>query len=328
MRSIKCLGADSGPANAAMEGPADARVSPASLGPAAWVPFSIACLGVALFTAMDVTMKSLSLASGAYNALYWRSIAGVVLATAVYAHRRPELPDRHTLILHATRSAVMTLMALSWFWGLARVPMAEAIALTFIAPLIAIYLAHLFLAEKACWNAVLGSVLGLGGVGIMVFAQSEHAYGSQIFAGVMAILFSAILYAINLVMMRKMARSSPPAEVAFFQNIVVAALLSLAAPFHATVPEFVQLPEIIASAALAMVSLMLLSWAYGHMETQLLATVEYTAFGWGALYGWLFFGETIGGRVIAGTALICFGCFLAFKPRKKESVCPATQASN
>jgi S-adenosylmethionine uptake transporter len=37
-------------------------------------------------------------------------------------------------------------------------------------------------------------------------------------------------------------------------------------------------------------------------------------FGWGALYGWLFFHEAIGWWVVAGTALIVAGCYIAVRP--------------
>ena len=45
------------------------------------------------------------------------------------------------------RGCVGAFMATSWFYGLARLPMAEAVALSFIAPIIALYLAALLLRE-------------------------------------------------------------------------------------------------------------------------------------------------------------------------------------
>jgi S-adenosylmethionine uptake transporter len=82
-----------------------------------------------------------------------------------------------------------------------------------------------------------------------------------------------------------------------------------------------QLPAILASAALALVSLMLLSWAYARAQAQSLVSVEYTGFGWGALYGWLVFGEAVGPWLLAGTLLIVAGCILAARsPRGPQEI--------
>jgi S-adenosylmethionine uptake transporter len=48
-----------------------------------------------------------------------------------------------------SRAALVTVMAVLFFWGIARVPLAQAIALTFIAPLIALLLAVLFWARRS-----------------------------------------------------------------------------------------------------------------------------------------------------------------------------------
>jgi S-adenosylmethionine uptake transporter len=52
---------------------------------------------------------------------------------------------------------------------------------------------------------------------------------------------------------------------------------------------------------------MLLSWAYARAEAQWLVPVEYTAFVWSALMGWLWFAEAVTGWTLAGLALILGG---------------------
>jgi S-adenosylmethionine uptake transporter len=212
-------------------------------------------------------------------------------------------------------------MALLWFWGLARVPIAEAIALTFIAPIMAIFLAGLMLGERIRPAALVGSMLGLAGVMVMLAPRLGAGFGDGALAGACSILGFALLYALNLVLIRKQAQSVSPTELAFFQNLINLFFLSLAAPFFASFPTVAQLPAILASAALALVSLMLLSWAYARAQAQSLVSVEYTGFGWGALYGWLVFGEAVGPWLLAGTLLIVAGCILAARsPRGPQEI--------
>ena len=281
------------------------------------VPFAIACIGIASFTLMDAFMKGLSLSIGAYNATLWRTVAGTLLGGAIFLVRRHSWPAMSTLRLHLLRGGIVSVMAVLWFWAIARVPLAEAIALSFIAPLIATYLASVLLDEKVRPQALIGSVLGLAGVALMLITRATGRYDADVLAGMGAVLVSALLYAFNLVLMRKQAQIASPVEVGFFQNLTTALFLLLAGPFFAVLPPVGATPEILASAALALLSLMLLSWAYARAEAQSLVVVEYTGFGWGALYGWLFFSEAIGWWVLAGTALIVVGCYIAVRPPRR-----------
>ncbi|MCD2324500.1 DMT family transporter [Sphingomonas sp. IC-56] len=273
--------------------------------------FAAACAGIALYSVMDAVMKGLSLAMGAYVALFWRLVVGAGIMTPLYALSKPRLPGLRILRVHFIRSVIIAIMALAFFWGIARVPLAEAIALTFIAPLIALGLAALFLKEQVGPRSVLGSLLGLAGVAIILAGQLGSQHSDEAPIGMIAVLVSAVFYAVNLVIARHQAQHAKPIEIAFFQNWFILALLGLAAPFLLTVPAPQHWPAIVAAAALAVVSLLFLSWAYARAEAQVLLSVEYTAFIWAAVMGWLFFGEAVTLLTIAGTILIVAGCLLA-----------------
>ena len=58
-------------------------MSAPELHPRPIVPFAVATAGIALFSTMDALMKGLSLASGTYNALLWRTLAGAAIGGAV-----------------------------------------------------------------------------------------------------------------------------------------------------------------------------------------------------------------------------------------------------
>lgn len=264
-------------------------------------------------------MKGLSIAIGTYNAMLWRLIAGTLLGAILFLARRTPLPARETLRLHWLRGAVAAIMATCFFWGLARVPIAEAIALSFIAPLITLYLAAVFLKERIGREAVIASVLGLCGVGVMVSARIGGNHDPEILWGIAAIFVSAVFYAFNLILQRMQAQIAGPVEIVFFQNLTACSVLMLAAPWLAVVPDTALVPKLAGSAALAMISLMLLSWAYARAEAQILVAVEYTAFIWAAIFGWVFFAERVTAATIAGTALIVTGCIIAARQKPRQS---------
>ncbi|MGQ0558944.1 MAG: DMT family transporter [Sphingosinicella sp.] len=275
------------------------------------IPFAVATLGIAFFSGMDAVMKHLALAIGTYNALLWRTCAGGTIAGAFYFGRGMRWPGRAAMRVHLTRGLLGVPMALFFFWGLARVPMAQAIALAFVAPLIALYLAVILLNEKIERRAILASLLGFAGVLVIFGGQAEAELGPEAFWGSLAILASAGLYAWNIILMRRQAQLALPVEVAFFTSGIMALSFLLAAPFLAALPPPELLPAIVGAALLAFLSLLLLSWAYARAEAQHLAPVEYSSFVWAALLGWLIFAEPVQPWTLAGAAMIVIACLIA-----------------
>lgn len=290
------------------------------------IPFLVAALGIAVFSAMDAVMKGLVLAIGAYNALTWRMMASTVLSGGLYAWRRPAWPDRAILRVHITRALLSAVMAFLFFWGLARVPIAQAVALTFIAPLIALFLAAWLLGERVRMATVLGSMVAMAGVGAILVGQAVTPAGPEAVAGSLAVLASACCYAWNIVLMRQQAMVAGPIEISFFQSVIVCALYLLAAPWLLRVPPAALSGAIVAGAVMTTASLMLLSWAYARAEANLLSMSEYTAFLWGATFGWVFFGERLALGTLAGAGLIVIGCLVALRRRDGAPVADAEAA--
>jgi S-adenosylmethionine uptake transporter len=279
------------------------------------IPFAVCCVGVALFSVMDGTMKGLSLAIGLYNALFWRALTGSVLGVALMLLTRRRWPSRAVFRLHLTRGAVVAAMAALFFWALMRLPMAEAIALSFIAPLVALYLAALLLGERISRRAIGASLLGLAGVGVILSGRLRGEYDMPALWGALAVLASALLFAWNLILQRQQAQVASPVEVACFQHLVMLGIYGLAAPFQAALPPAHAAPLILLASILAFTSLASLAWAYARAEAQRLIPVEYSAFVWAALVGWLAFHEPLGLRTLAGAALIVAGCLVAARTK-------------
>jgi S-adenosylmethionine uptake transporter len=279
------------------------------------VAFGVATLGIAAFSVMDAVMKGLSLQIGAYNALLWRTMAGALIGGAVFFGRRSPRPGRAAMKVHLIRGILGAFMAILFFWGLARVPLAQGIALAFVAPLIALYLAAILLREKIERRAILASVLGFAGVLVIFAGQAKADLGPEAFRGSIAILASAALYAYNIILMRQQALLAKPMEIAFFTSLIMTSCFLLVAPFLAEIPALPHVPGIVGAALLAFVSLVLLSWAYARAEAQHLAPVEYTSFVWAAILGFLFFGEHVQPLTLAGAAMIVIACLVAASRR-------------
>lgn len=283
------------------------------------MPFLAVAAGIASFSVMDGLMKGVSLAIGAYSAMLWRSGAGVLLMAPIWKLRGGAMPSAALLRLHALRGANTAGMATSFFYGITKLPLAEGIAISFIAPLIALYLAAIMLGETISRKAILASLLGLAGVVVICAARlGEGAYDRDAALGIAAILVSAILYAWNLILQRQQAQIADPIEIALFQAVFTGLTLALFAPWFAVWLPAAQWLAIGLSAVLAMLSLVVIAWGYAREETQVLLPLEYTAFIWAALMGWLMFGEAVTVPTVIGAALIVVGCWIAARKHTEQ----------
>ena len=287
----------------------------AELHPRPFIPFMVAAAGIGTFSLMDVAMKDLALSLGTYNAVMWRNCLGALFMGLLFIGTRQKWPPAHILKIHLWRGMVASVMSISFFWSLTKLPFAEAIGLSFIAPVIALYLAAVMLGETIGREAIWASLAGLGGVVIIMAGRLSGQYTNGHLWGAAAVLFSAVVFAYNLILARKQAQVAGPIEIAFFQNLFVAATLSFAAPWFLQPIGAAHTPLIGGAEILSIISLLLLSWAYARAEAQILIPVEYTAFVWAALFGWLFFAEPVTVPVLLGTVLIVSGSLIAARAK-------------
>jgi S-adenosylmethionine uptake transporter len=276
------------------------------------LPFAVALAGVGFLSLMDAFMKEAALLIGAYTATVLRAIVGAVIIAPVWLSRGARMPSRAVLKLHLERGVVSAFMALTFFYSLTKLPLAEAIALTFIAPLIALYLASVLLGEAISRAAILASLLGFAGTLVIVGGRmGEGALDADAMLGIAALFVSALLYAYNFIVIRRQAQVAGPLEIATFHSGIGGAVLLTLAPFLWEAPSGEALVPLLAAGALTVAGSLAIAWAYARAPASALVPTEYSGFVWAAGFGWLFFREAVTLPTLAGTALIVTGCWLA-----------------
>jgi drug/metabolite transporter (DMT)-like permease len=276
------------------------------------LPFAAALAGVGFLSLMDAFMKEAALLIGAYTATVLRAGIGAAIIAPVWLARGPAMPTRAVWKLHIERGIVSAFMALSFFFSLTLLPLAEAIALSFIAPLIALYLARVLLGETISRAAISASLLGFAGTLVIVggrIGQGQFDEGAAL--GVASLFVSALLYAYNFIVIRRQAQVAGPLEIATFHSGIGGLVLLTQAPFLWQAPSRDALMPLLAAGALTVAGSLSIAWAYARAEASALVATEYSGFVWAAGFGWLFFRENVTWPTLAGTALIVAGCWLA-----------------
>ncbi len=282
------------------------------------IPVIVCSFAIFLLSGMDAVMKALVIAIGVYNTVLWRSMLAVLVAGAGWSAGARTRPNAAALRLHILRAVIVGIILITFFWGLARLPLAEAIGLSFVAPLIALFLAALLLGERIRREAVIASLVGIAGVGVILAGQmGQTSYSQDVMLGTAAVMVSTVFYAYNLILMRKQAQLASPMEIMFFQNLALAVLLGLAAPWLAvSLPSELWLP-LAGVTALSLSGQFLMSWSYARTEAQYLIPTEYSAFIWAIALGWFFFDEAVVWTTLAGAVLIIVGCLVAARANPK-----------
>lgn len=281
------------------------------------LPFAAALAGVGFLSLMDAFMKEAALMIGAYTATVLRAFIGAVLIAPVWLSRGPAMPSPSVLKLHLTRGVVSAFMALTFFYAITLLPLAEAIALSFIAPLIALYLARVLLGEEISRAAILASVLGFAGTLVIVGGRiGQGQFDEDAAWGVASLFVSALLYAYNFIVIRRQAQVAGPLEIATFHSGIGGLVLLALAPVMWEAPSGEAWWPLLAAGALTVAGSLAIAWAYARAPASVLVPTEYSGFVWATLFGWLFFREAVTLPTLAGTALIVTGCWLATRPAR------------
>ena len=287
------------------------------------LPYIAAAAGIGLLGLMDGAMKYASLAAGAYSATLLRSLVAAALIAPVWLVRRTHWPRGRVLRLHIERGCVSAFMALSWFYALTKLPIAEAMAISFVAPLIALYFSHALLGEQVSRNAIRASLLGLVGTFVIVGGRlGEAGLTRDLALGLASLLFSAVLYAYNFVVIRRQSQVADPVEVATFHTGVSGLVLLLGAPFLFAVPGQAAAAGILLAATLTIAGSMAVAWAYARAEAQALVPLEYSGFLWAAWIGWQFFDEAVTPAILLGAVMIVMGSWIAAPGKRTAKPAP------
>lgn len=301
------------------------------------------CLGVLVFSLQDPLVKAVSGAYPVTEVMAIRSIVALpILIFLVHADvgLRAVLSRRFGLL--TARAFIQFTSYTVYYLAIAALPLADAVALYFMAPLFIMAMAGPYLGERVSWQALLTVLIGLFGVLVMV----RPGAGVFDWAALLS-LGSAGLYGFSQLMARKIGDTESSTVMAFYQNgaylvgaAAVASLFWLAGITHAVHPsvEFLvrpwvwpALPDLLKMGAcgfIASAGMILLSQAYRMAPANRVATFEYTGIIWSPLWGFLFFAEVPRSTTVLGAALIIGAGLLALRTDRRERPAPTLAAAD
>ncbi|EIM27788.1 DMT family transporter [Microvirga lotononidis] len=262
-----------------------------------------AAAGIAVLSIMDAVIKGMSASYPTFQVAFLRFMCGSIVVAGVVAVLRPGWPNRETVAANAIRSVIAVITALSFFYALGQLPLAETLVLSFLSPMFIALFGMLMLRERVDSRIVGAIGIGFLGTLVVVLGQTGEANAARSWTGVGAALLSAITYALSLVLLRQRAQRDKFLHIVIFQNM---GPFLLVAPFGiwAWQPlHYEHLAWFALMGVLGVIGHVLMATAYAKAEAARLAPLEYTALIWAVLIGYGVFSEvptwaTLGGGIL------------------------------
>lgn len=280
-------------------------------------------LSVTVFTFMAICIKAAAEDVPAGQAVFFRSTFAipVIVAWLAWTRNLRHGLDTNNPMGHLWRGLVGTTSMGLGFTALGLLPLPEATALGYAAPLLTVVFAAMFLGEQVRAFRLTAVLIGLVGVGIVLAPRLtvlDVDTASRLETiGAMAALLGAVFAALAQVFVRKLVHGEQTAAIVFYFSLT-AAILSLATlPFGWVAPTPREAGLLIGAGLLGGVGQILLTESYRHAETSVIAPFEYVSMVLSLGFGYLLFDELPTIAMLAGAALIVVaGLFIIWREHK------------
>lgn len=285
----------------------------------------IKLVSVLLFALMSTLIRWLGDRVPLGQVVFFRSISAMLPLFVIFAWRGElEAAVRTNRPLgHLGRGLISVVGMYLNFAALARLPLVDATAISFGAPLVTVALAAILLKESVHiyrWSAV---AIGFAGVIVMLWpylnlGQLVAAGSTATTVGAMCALGSCFTNAGSVIQTRRLTDSETTASIVFYFSLICAISGAVTLPFAWHTPSPMELAALIAIGVLGGVSHILLTESYRYAPASVVAPFDYTAMLWAFLFGFWLFGEIPTIHVFIGSAVVVgSGLYVLWRERQR-----------
>jgi drug/metabolite transporter (DMT)-like permease len=279
---------------------------------AAWMMF-----GVSAGLALDLCAKEILETYSLNQFVLLRSAIAIAILLAV-APRFGGYDSLRTRRIgwHVFRSIMAVGAMFGFFYGVAHMPLVNALTLGYTAPLMVTALAALFLGDEIGWRRWTSVIVGFLGVLVML----QPGSGELSFAAI-AVLVAAFCYACQAITARKLGDTESTLSLSFYVVVapmIVAVLFANSSDWLA--PDMTGWMLIVGAAVCSIGAWVGLVNGYRAVSPAAVAPLEYVALVGGAIAGYLIWDEIPDTRVMLGALIIvASGLFVVYRSEAKKS---------
>jgi drug/metabolite transporter (DMT)-like permease len=272
------------------------------------------CAAAVISAFMSVSIKWLSDSYPAVELTFFRCIFGFI-PVALIVRRGGGIATLKTrrATAHFLRALAWTASFLTSFLALHFLGLADAVALSFLAPIFMTMLSVPMLGEHVGihrWSAVC-----VGFIGIVFMAQPK---GEVFQFGTLFGIASAFFWGVGSLSVRQLTHSESTSAITFYTHLFAALILALALPFFWVTPDWQGLLAMLAVGVMGGTSQYWGAQALSYAPAASIAPFNYTQMVWAVILGFLIWQDLPGRNLLIGVALvIASGLYILYREMRR-----------
>lgn len=273
-------------------------------------------LSVISFSIMDILVKLMSDYYPTGQLIFFRGLFGLIpILFIIPKDRLNNLFETQKIKLHFVRAFGGAFAMTFLYLGLKFLPIADAITLSFAAPIFATIFSILFLGEVVRFIRWFAIILGMTGVVIVLKPGTEMFTYYSLFPILFCLGFATISIAI-----KKLSKTEPDYLIALYFTFVLIFFGTISTYFGWTEIRYQDIFYLILIGLSGSVGNIFLTKSIREADVSLVTPIKYLSLVFAILAGMFIFNEKLSYLTIAGASLIIISSFVIFKREAAKKI--------
>ena len=270
------------------------------------------------FSIMDVLVKFMSSIYPTGEIIFFRGFFGLIpIIFIIPRDRYKNFFQTTKLKLHLTRAIVGAIAMIGIYLGVKFLPLADAITITFAAPVFATIFSMIILKEQVRMYRWAAIIIGLIGVTVVLKPGTDMFSVYSLFP----ILF-CIGFGIIAVLIKKLSETEPDYLIAIYFTLTLIAVGACSLFFQFVLPKFQDLLPLVAIGIAGSTGNIFLTMSLRKGSVSTVTPIKYLSLVFATVSGIFFFNEIPHVSTLFGAFLIILSSVIIFKREQIKNVKP------
>jgi S-adenosylmethionine uptake transporter len=269
-----------------------------------------------MFSLNDAMGKWLVVTISVGQVVFTRSIGAFFILGPLIARQGPRALIRvDRPWVQFLRAALIAVETALFYAAVYHLPLADVMSFYMAGPIFVAALSHLVLGEKVGWRRWLAILVGFCGVLVILRPSADFSLASTY------ALVGSFIFAVTIILGRLLRGTSDTTLVTWQTacSFIVGAILMIG---QWQTPTAVELGGMLLLGIVSCLAHLMIVRALKLAPAALLAPLHYTLLLWAIIFGWLFFGDVPGPRILLGSAIVVLAGLFIFHRQKTVSTVP------
>ena len=272
-------------------------------------------LAALMFASMGVAVRYASASLPSEILVFLRNGFGLLFLLPWLYHSGFRGLKTNRLSGHITRSVTGLAAMYCFFYAIAHLPLAEAVLLNFSSPIFTAIIAMLWLGEQATRKLKLAIVIGFTGI-CLILKPGIGILSAAALVG----LISAVFAAMAMVSIRDLSKTEPTRRIVFYFSVTATLISTIPMFWYWQAPDLKPLLAMVFAGLAATLGQLLLTHGYSLAPAARVSPYSYNTIIFAAIYGWIFWSETLDILTLFGALLIICAGIITLLSRPTRSL--------